>query len=88
MQFTHSCVNEKHEFDETLQFHQCLVLCEKQTVISSAMHLRIFHFLHLIVARVENFDSHKYEVKNCNKVARAFLDIDKCFSLIETVKAS
>ena len=61
---------------------------ERQTFIFSSMHCRVPLFLHLIVARVENPSSHKYDVENCNKTVSNFLDIATCSFLIEIQKAS
>ena len=63
------------------------LMFERQTLNSLSMHEDPL-FLHLIVARVENSSSHKYEVENCNEMASAFLDIDTCSSLIEIQIAS
>ena len=58
------------------------------SLISSSMHRRVPVFPHLIVERVENASSHKYEEENCNEMASAFLDIDTCSSSIEIQRAS
>ena len=34
------------------------------------------HFLHLIVLRAENPNSHKYDLENCSPIVGAFFDID------------
>ena len=57
------------------------LMFERQTVISSSMHGRVPFFLHLIVVRIGNPGSHKYEVESCSKTASAFLDIDIYFFL-------
>ena len=40
-------------------------------------------FLHLILVRVENPNSHRYYVENCSKMSKAFLVIDWYSSLIK-----
>ena len=47
------------------------------------MDCRFVLFLHLILVRVENPNSHRYDVENCSKMAKAFLAIDWYFSLIK-----
>ena len=40
------------------------------------MDCRFVLFLHLILVRAENPNSHRYDVENCSKMAKAFLAID------------
>ena len=47
------------------------------------MDCRFVLFLHLVLVRVENSNSHRYDVENCSKMAKAFLVIDWYSSLIK-----
>ena len=63
MQFIHSCVNEKHELNDTLQFLQCLFLNLRDKLLF--LHQCIEDFLSTFNCNeVKNLSSDKYEVKN------------------------
>ena len=47
------------------------------------MDCRFVLFLHLILVRVENLNSHRYDVEKCSKMAKAFLAIDWYSALVK-----
>ncbi len=61
---------------------------ERQTLISSSIQRRHSLFLVFMLLRVENPNSHKYDVENCIKTDNAFLATEGYFSLISIQNVS